>query len=423
MEVLKREFALEKLVGESFSEWYISREAQEDRVDRELIHGINGLIPFHKLVASATGTSTGALALGGLTLRDPENPEQARYSTQDMIDFYKNRGPEIFSCWSFENCRNNWCCKAPSWRKAVVKWLLCCGCCGCCRNGNGLFGPKYGNEPLETILQEQFGEAQFKDSLIPIQFTTYDAVSRGPLYLGTRSTPNLEVWKGGRGSGSAPTFFRSFPVDISLADGTIRHARLMDGGIVENFPRAQAHHIAPLAAADDSQFSFDDGISLLIAIGTGRAVGVDWERLEHGGVLSLVEPIIDIATSAPDDANAQRIKEMMGNRYFDLQSDIPADREEMDDPENMDPLIAHAQQYAQTSEEIERLLKYLPGGELYEREFKAHLMTYIDKAAEVRRQGARALIQIQYREEGDTSSGDESLKSQDAEDEAGAPAE
>ncbi len=352
---------------------------QEQGVSLAEWYGDNGLMPFHQLVSNGAATSTGSLLLGGLTIPDPTNPNRAKYTTEEVLNIYRNQTRDIFSRCSTENCRNNWRCRAPSWFKAILKWIMCCGCCGCCQNGCGVFGSKYGSETLEDILQDQFGAVKFRETLIPIQFTTYDMLTNTPFYPGRYTTPNWEVWKGARGSSAAPTFFMPYEAEVEFADGSKKTKLLIDGGLVENFPIAQSHHASPHALDDESQISFHPENSLLIAIGTGEAQHLSRNRLKYGGTLSWIEPIIDIATSAPDQSNEQRIREQMADRYFGLQSPLPARLVAMDDPRNVESLIAHARAYVQTSPEIKRLLRYLPGGEIYERRFVDWREVYLEE--------------------------------------------
>lgn len=342
-------------------------------------YGDNGLMPFHQIFSNGVATSTGSLLLGGLTVPHPDDPNRAKYTTEEILNFYRHQASDIFTSCSAENCRNNWCCRAPSCVKAAIKWIMCCGCCGGCRNGWGIFGPKYGSETLENILQNQFGEVRFKDTLIPIHFTTYDMLTNRPFYPGSYTTPNLKVWKGARGSSAAPTFFMPYEDEIELRDGAKEPKLLVDGGLVENFPIAQSNHISPHVVDDESQISFHRDTSLLIAIGTGEAQPLSRDRLKYGGTLSWIETVIDIATSAPDQSNEQRIREEMGERYFGLQSSLPADLVAMDDPGNVEKLIEHARAYVQASPEIARLLERLPGGEVYESRFEDKLEAYLEQ--------------------------------------------
>ena len=165
--------------------------------------GIRGLIPavvcqkieewsknrIHELFDLIAGTSTGGiLALG---LASPPNGTAAG----GLADFYKSRGPEIFS-----NPR---------------------------RLTSYLKGPKYDNARLKSALSEQFGELKLSQAKVDVHITGYDIGLRRPIYF-TRSQArantddDFSMRDIAVATSAAPTYFK--PAKVG------RHS-VIDGGL------------------------------------------------------------------------------------------------------------------------------------------------------------------------------------------------
>lgn len=125
------------------------------------IHGVyekdgRGILPTPTLIqALVTGTSTGAIAGVSLVVKDPDDPTKPRYTTEETLKFYQDDAPDIFSCWSWDNCLGNLKCQGASFYANVCSYICCGGCCACCYNCWGLWGPKHGNATLKNKFRDR----------------------------------------------------------------------------------------------------------------------------------------------------------------------------------------------------------------------------------------------------------------------------
>ncbi len=138
------------------------------------------------------GTSTGAIIALGLAAGLPAS---------DILTFYEERGPVIFSKGSFIR---------------------------------QLFRAKYDNKQLIEALREVFGERCLNDLTVPVCIPSYELVQGCPRvfkdnhHLGLHWGGDKLIWKVACASAAAPTYFPAFQVD--RADSHI------DGGIWANNP-------------------------------------------------------------------------------------------------------------------------------------------------------------------------------------------
>ncbi|MEL6152802.1 MAG: patatin-like phospholipase family protein [Bacteroidota bacterium] len=133
--------------------------------------GVRGIIParilqeietrtgkrIHELFDLIVGNSTGGiLALGLVT---PDEKGQAKLTAQDLVSFYQQNSPKIFST-SF-------------WRKLRTGW--------------GLWNPKYSRDNLDNILKEILGEMKMSQTLTPAMAISYSLDRSMPHLLTTRA--------------------------------------------------------------------------------------------------------------------------------------------------------------------------------------------------------------------------------------------
>lgn len=142
-----------------------------------------------------TGTSTGGIiALGlGMGMR-----------CHEIVDFYLNAGPKIFS--------------NPFWWKNLSRYF--------CR--------KYSTRPLQAALINAFGERKMGESACRLVIPSYDLehgkvrIFKTPHHERLKTDWKIPAWKIGLATSAAPTYFS--------ACRQINHSRLIDGGIWANNP-------------------------------------------------------------------------------------------------------------------------------------------------------------------------------------------
>jgi len=145
------------------------------------------------------GTSAGgliALALG------------AGYRPSEILEFFKDRGPEIFPLKS-------------KWARALrlPRWVV---------------RSKYESETLKKCLQDYFGDRTLGQSALRLVIPAFDA-ARGGVYIfktphhrHLRTDYRVPMWEVGYATAAAPTYFPAYVSNSGV--------RLVDGGIWANNP-------------------------------------------------------------------------------------------------------------------------------------------------------------------------------------------
>ncbi len=155
------------------------------------------------------GTSTGGILAAGLTV--PKRDGTPKFSAEDMLALYADRGREIFD--------------RSFWRGIT--------------SAGGALDEQYDHKPLEKILKEYLGDSTLKDCIVPIVLTSYDIEKRQPYFFKTRRARekkdrNHYLRDAARATSAAPTYFEP-TVTASLASKSTRRV-LIDGGVFVNNP-------------------------------------------------------------------------------------------------------------------------------------------------------------------------------------------
>ena len=128
------------------------------------------------------GTSTGGILAAGLTV--PKRDGTPKFSAEDMLALYADRGREIFD--------------RSFWRGIT--------------SAGGALDEQYDHKPLEKILKEYLGDSTLKDCIVPIVLTSYDIEKRQPYFFKTRRARekkdrNHYLRDAARATSAAPTYF------------------------------------------------------------------------------------------------------------------------------------------------------------------------------------------------------------------------
>ena len=237
------------------------------------------------------GTSTGAIIAAGLAAGIPAST---------IVSLYRDQGGAIFHG-SFE-------------RKLTDLW--------------GLSGPKYDAAPLESRLQQHFGNKTLKDATVPLLVPTTQCEPVGAYWFKSWAGPNIELWKVCRATSAAPYYFP--PAEIEFLDGS--KALCADGGMWANNPEDRA-------IAEASALFPGESISL-VSMGTGCEpfsvpAKADW------GAADWAPSFIEMFMQLSEDAAVARSLEAGTQRIW-LDAEIGGD---MDDasPENLAALAKAAE--------------------------------------------------------------------------------
>jgi len=151
------------------------------------------------------GTSTGGILAIGLGLG---------LSGQELLDFYKKRGRDIFPVVGF--------------RRRLMTTL------------RSLIRPKHSGDVLEKHLREAFGGRRLGESRTRLLIPTYDTV-RGRIFLFKtrhherfRYDDDVPAWNIALATAAAPTYFKAAPVAGHEGQGYV------DGGVWANTPALAA---------------------------------------------------------------------------------------------------------------------------------------------------------------------------------------
>jgi len=180
-----------------------------------------------KLFKILAGTSTGGILINGLTLADCCG--QPKYTAEQMVQLYIKEGPKIF----------NKSLIRQVWNQVIVG------------------GAKYPASGIESVLNQYFGDALYKDQLCLTIVAAYEASLRSAWFFknydpddGARKTSYVC-----RATSAAPTYF---PPLLNGATGCF-----IDGGVAANDPALCALAEAILLSEPGDDF-------LVVSIGTGK---------------------------------------------------------------------------------------------------------------------------------------------------------
>lgn len=193
------------------------------------------------------GTSTGAITAATLGAPDP-------MPASELKKFYYESGPKIF--------------------RKVLGGIW----------NNGLFAPKYRDEPLNTELQKSIGLYTLDQSPIKLLIPTYESTKRDAVFIKSWDSywHGFPAWKAARCSASAETYFPPYVVGDN---------RYIDGGTFCNCPSASASFEA-------FRLWPSNPLSVLL-IGTGKVQNP--RPLPTGGALGWAAQIFGAFSEGQDD--------------------------------------------------------------------------------------------------------------------------
>lgn len=226
------------------------------------------------------GSSTGAIIALGLA---------AGHSAADMLAFYQDYGPRIFS------------------RRTPVRRAL------------QIFRPRYSNKELVNALQHILGETKLEDLRASVCIPSYELVEGTPRVFKDDHHADLHwggdqlAWRVAAASSAAPFYFPGFQVDD--------HDHHIDGGVWANNPA-----VVGIAEAVRYFGCSIDGVSVL-SVGTGsEAFRLSYEEGGNLGVLGWVRKkrIINLVSGAQSQSAAALAVMLLGQaRYMRINPDLP----------------------------------------------------------------------------------------------------
>ena len=317
--------------------------------------GIRGIVPGQILVEIektfgvqvandfdlVAGTSTGGILACAFLLENPDQPSQPKFSAEEVVGLYFERGDKIFDVPFFHKLRT------------VV----------------GVFDEKYPATGIEEALKDYFGDVWLKDLLKPCVITTYDIENRKGHFFGQHKALkdpdyNFKVKDVARATSAAPTYFECERVTSEAGNSY----GLIDGGVFVNNPSLVAYAEGrSVFDADGQQVTAKD--MKILSIGTGHnRKPYPYTKGRKWGMAEWVQPVIDIMMSGSADVahyQLDKIYETIENpkQYLRIDKDLDPDTTGIDSDmdcateENMIKLKEFGQQiFEENKEKIEEWL-------------------------------------------------------------------
>ncbi len=276
--------------------------------------GIRGILPGQILVEMENafgietakafdliaGTSTGGILACAHLLPDPDDANKRKFTAQEVVDLYFERGDEIFDI--------------PFFHKI--------------RSGAGLLDEKYPEDGIEETLEDYFGDVWLKDLLKPTLITTYDIRRRkGHFFKQHRAQTdedyNFRAKDVARATSAAPTYFEC--AKVRSEKGTT--FPLIDGGVFVNNPAlaayAEGRTLFKLGAEEATAKDMK-----ILSLGTGHSHKRYYHsKAKNWGKAEWIVPVIDIMMSGSADVAHYQLDQIYGTidqpkQYLRIDTDL-----------------------------------------------------------------------------------------------------
>jgi patatin-like phospholipase/acyl hydrolase len=282
------------------------------------------------------GTSTGGILSIAYLCPCPTSPNRPKFSAQEVVNIYLDRGKEIFS--------------VPVWRKI--------------RSIGGLLDEKYPAEQLEKVLMDYLGNTKLSELLKPCLITSYDIKRRAAHFFAQHDAKKDEAYDYfakdvARATSAAPTYFECSNIK-SLTNVSYP---LVDGGVFVSNPSLCAY------AEVFNRFGRTAKEMVILSLGTGYVrKSYEYNKAKKWGMAKWIRPLIDIMMSGVSDVVDYQLKQMynavsLPKHYLRINTEIPIDvSPDMDNasPQNLMTLKSLGIETAQkNSKAINEFLNFL----------------------------------------------------------------
>lgn len=229
-----------------------------------------------------SGSSTGGIIALALT-KPNKQTGTAEFNAQDLVDFYKTRGKDIFY---------------RSWWHTISSL-------------NGYYKPpKYPEDGVEKVLNEKFGKIRLNEALNDIMITSFDMQHHKDYIFTSFKKSNNAVNTSAsylmsdvaRSTCAAPYFF-SPKCLIDDKDPTIEH-NFIDGGIIANNPAEWSELIT------NSKLNLEKRRIFILSLGTGQEPKTDFtnEETNNWTLLNWIQPLFNTLFDMMDSTVEEQLK-------------------------------------------------------------------------------------------------------------------
>jgi patatin-like phospholipase/acyl hydrolase len=251
--------------------------------------------PIWKSFDLIAGTSTGGLIASALTIPKGPDVQAAKYSLDDIINVYIQRGQEIF----------------PPRKTKLGEWI---------ETVDDTLRPKFSDTGIAKVFGDICGNSCLNDSLTDVMICTYDLANNIPLFFKSRSSrnnpdQNISMYNICRATSAGPTYLPAF--ELNYPNGNESPQRLcIDGGVYVNNPSLAAlaefskNHAEYGYGDANKDISYDD--VFVLSIGTGDYAGpITAEEAKNKGELFWANRISDIMMRGVNESTDYEMTEMM----------------------------------------------------------------------------------------------------------------
>lgn len=263
------------------------------------------------------GTSTGGILACGLLIPNNGKGPSSKYTMQEVVDIYFDRGDEIFHI--------------PFAHRV--------------RTAGGIRDEKFPNDELKEALMDKFDEIWLSQLLKPCMITAYDTKRRETKFFtqhdASSSARDFLVRDVALATSAAPTYFEAARIKSKLQ---VPYP-LIDGGVFANNP-------AMCAYAEARSMEFKGKFNLptakdmfLVSIGTGSIKkAYQYKDVKDFGMLEWIKPVIDIMMSANSETVHFQLRKMFNTvtgkgmenpDYVRMEPELLDASPEMDDASEM----------------------------------------------------------------------------------------
>ncbi|MCC6461075.1 MAG: patatin-like phospholipase family protein [Saprospiraceae bacterium] len=276
------------------------------------------------------GTSTGGIITALLLVPDEDRPGRPKYTTDDIVGFYSEKGPDIF-------------------QSTRLRRLL---------GSLGLASDRYEVTELERLLKRYLGATRMSQLLKPCLIPAYDLELAATYFFcqhdhadGTDPARNFLVRDVCRATSAAPSYFA--PATFVSAS-KVQHA-CVDGGVFANNPT-----LCAIAEAGKTAEHYTPINMQLLSLGTGKVKPSFQVRAFQKRIALLNIPaLINIMMGGVAETTHHIVKNVFNNlgvkdNYLRLDPDMPdAQTGAMDNasPANIQRLRAITEQFIEHNEE------------------------------------------------------------------------
>ncbi len=256
--------------------------------------------PISSLFDLVAGTSTGGLLSIALTVND--NGGNPKFTAQELVNLYLNRGDEIFSRSLFHKLKS----------------------------ANSYLDEKYQKEGLENILDEMLGQATLKDTLTELVVPAYETERRIPWFFKSIHAKNPKkknydflLRDIALATSAAPTYFEPHKVPFEENN----YLSFIDGGLFANNPT--------MCAIIDARVFFEKSEKdiNIVSLGTGEMnKRYYFDDIKDWGMIDWVRPVLNCAFDGMNDTVHYQVNHLMPkNQYFRFQPELINSNNDMDD--------------------------------------------------------------------------------------------